>query len=196
MDADLRNSLYIGFANTIVVCNMKKLDVNLILTATSLIIAFGYVYFYMLSGRNQNPLTYRYQKVLNDKNLIIKHLIFGCSLSLIGIVRFSSLTLETYLFSPLIFIILLLLSNTVIKKIYKRNILIETFNRYSFTPRLNKKATFLDISFGLLIGIISLVGPLLLKYDKFDEINQERRNFKSQKHTAYNQGLAQWRVKA
>lgn len=174
----------------------EKLDVNLILTATSLIIAFGYVYFYMLSGRNQNPLTYRYQKVLNDKNLIIKHLIFGCSLSLIGIVRFSSLTLETYLFSPLIFIILLLLSNTVIKKIYKRNILIETFNRYSFAPRLNKKATFLDISFGLLIGIISLVVPLLLKYDKFDEINQERRNFKSQKHTSYYKGLTQWRVKA
>ena len=174
------------FSQTDVVCNMKKLDVNLILTAISLIIAFGYVFFYMLSGRNQNPLTYRYQKVLNDKNLIIKHLVFGCTLSLIGILRFSSLTLETYLFSPLIFFILLLISNTVIKKIYKRNILIETFNRYSFAPRINKKATFLDISLGLLIGLISLVSPLLLKYDKFDEINQERRNFKLQKYTAYN----------
>lgn len=126
---------------------MKNLDINLYLSIISLIIGFGYVFFYMLSGRNQNPLTYRYQKVLNDKTLLRKHLIFSFLLSSVGIFRYNSLTLETYLFSPLIFITLLIFSNTIIQKKYNRNILIETFNRYSFAPRINKKATYLDIFF-------------------------------------------------
>lgn len=158
---------------------MKKLDINLYLTVISLIIGFGYVFFYMLSGRSRNPLTYRYQKVLNDKLLLKKHLAFTSLLAIIGIFRFESLTLETYLFSPLIFIVLLILSNTIIQKIYKRNILIEIFNRYSFDSRINKKATFLDIFFGLIILLASIVGPLVLKFDKFDEMNKERRKFKS-----------------
>ena len=134
----------------------------------------------MLSGRNQNPLTYRYQKVLNDKTLLRKHLIFSFLLSSVGILRYNSLTLETYLFSPLIFITLLIFSNTIIQKIYNRNILIETFNRYSLAPRINKKATYLDIFFGLLIALLSLVGPIIMKSDKFDEINRERKKFKSE----------------
>jgi hypothetical protein len=158
---------------------MKNLDINLYLSIISLIIGFGYVFFYMLSGRNQNPLTYRYQKVLNDKTLLRKHLIFSFLLSSVGIFRYNSLTLETYLFSPLIFITLLIFSNTIIQKKYNRNILIETFNRYSFAPRINKKATYLDIFFGLLIAILSLVGPIIMKSDKFDEINRERKKFKS-----------------
>ena len=162
---------------------MKKRDVNLYLTTISLIIGFGYVLFYMLSGRNQNPLTYRYQKVLNDKLLLKKHILFASILSLIGLFRFNSLTLETYLFSPFIFILLLLLSNTIIHKIYNRNILIEIGSRYSYSPRVNKKATFLDIFFGLLIVLISLVGPIAMKYDKFDKMNEERKKFNSEKHT-------------
>lgn len=169
---------------------MKKLDVNLILTAISLIIGFGYVFFYMLSGRNQNPLTYRYQKVLNNNILLKKHLIISLLLSTVGIIRFNSLTLETYLFSPLIFITLLLISNTIIQKIYNRNILIEIFSRYSYSPRVNKKATFLDIFFGSIIVMTSIVGPIIMKYDKFDEMNNERRKFNSEKHTAYNSSLA------
>lgn len=133
----------------------------------------------MLYGRNKNPLTYRYQKVLNDKTLLRKHLIFSFLLSLVGILRYNSLTLGTYLFTPLIFITLLIFSNTIIQKIYNRNILIETFNRYSFAPRINKKATFLDIFFGLLIALISLVGPIIMKVNKFDERNRERKKLKS-----------------
>lgn len=133
----------------------------------------------MLSGRNKNPLTYRYQEVLNDKTLLRKHLIFSFLLSSFGILRYNSLTLGTYLFTPLIFITLLIFSNTIIQKIYNRNILIETFNRYSFAPRINKKATFLDIFFGLIISLISLVGPIIMKVEKFDERNRERKKLKS-----------------
>jgi hypothetical protein len=141
---------------------MEKLYINLYLTIISVIIGFGYVFFYMLSGQNQNPLTYRYQKVLNDKLLLKKHLIISCLLSIIGIFRFNSLTLETYLFSPFIFITLLLLSNTIIQKIHKRNILIEIGNRYGYSPRVNKKATYIDVFFGLLILLTSLCGPIFM----------------------------------
>lgn len=169
---------------------MKKLDLNLCLTIISLSIGFGYVFF-MLSGRNQNPLTYRYQKVLNDRSLFIKHLIFAGLLSIIGNFRFNSLTLETYFLSPIIFIILLIFSNTIIQKIYKRNILIESFSIYSSSPRVNKNAKFLDVFFGILILLASTCGPLIMKHDKFDEINRERRKFKLENPTAYNSGLLQ-----
>lgn len=170
---------------------MEKLDVNLYLTIISLSIGFGYVFFFMLSGKSQDPLTYKYQKILNNKSLLIKHLIFASLLTIIGIFRFNSLTLETYLFSPLIFLTLLLISNVIIQKIYHRNILIEIFSRYSFSPRVNKQATFLDIIFGLIILLTSVCGPIFMKYDKFDEMNKYRRKFKLENHTAYNSGLAQ-----
>jgi hypothetical protein len=165
---------------------MKEFDINLYLSIISIIIGFGYVFFYMLSGRNQNPLTYRYQKVLNNKILLKRHLIFACLLTAVGIFRYNSLTLETYLFSPIIFLIFLLISNSIIRKIYKRNILIETRNKYSCSPRVNKSAKFLDIFFGALIGLLSLVSPIIMKKDKFDEINKERRKFKSEKHLSNN----------
>lgn len=158
---------------------MTKLDVNLYLTLISISIAYGYVLIYMLMGKNQNPLTYRYQKVLNNKKLLKKHIIFGCFLSIIGVFRFKSLALETYLFSPLIFLLLLLLTNSIIKKKYNRNILIETFNKYSWQRRVNRKATFLDKFFGLSISLISLISPLIMKKDKWKEINYERKLYKS-----------------
>ena len=158
---------------------MRIIDIDLYLTIISMIIGIGYVLFYMLSGRNQNPSTYRYQKVLNDKTILRKHLIFACLLSTIGIFRYNSLSLETYFFSPAIFIILLLLVNTIIKKIYKRNILIEIRSKYSCSPRVNKRATFLDVFFGFLISLLSLIGPIIMKHDKFDEINSERKKLKS-----------------
>lgn len=130
----------------------------------SIAIAFGYVGIYMLMGRNQNPLTYRYQKVLNDKKTLTKHLIFGGILAIIGVLRFNSQTLETSLFSPLLFIILLLISNKFIRKYFHRNILIETFNKNSFfSKRVNKKANFYDKFLGITITLISLLLPLILK---------------------------------
>ena len=156
---------------------MKNIDVNLYLTIISISIGYSYVLIYMLMGRNQNPLTYRYQKVLNDKKALRNHLIFGGFLALIGIVRFNSITLETYLFTPLIFLILLLISNKFIKKYFHRNILIETFNKYSFSnKRVNIKANFYDKFLGLTITLISLTLPIIMKTDnKLKEYNQERR---------------------
>lgn len=158
---------------------MKDFDINLYLTAISIFIGFGYISIYMLMGRNQNPLTYRYQKVLNDKKTLTKHLIFSGILAIIGVLRFNSLTLETYLFTPLIFLVLLLVSNKFIQRYFHRNILIETFNRYSFfSKRVNKKASFYDKFLGITISLISLISPLAMKKDKFKEINQERRLYK------------------
>lgn len=118
----------------------------------------------MLMGKNQNPLTYRYQKVLNDKSILIKHLIFSGILAIIGVVRFNSNSLETSLFSPLLFLVLLLISNKFIRRYFNRNILIETFNKYSFfSKRVNKKANFYDKFLGITITLISLLLPLLLK---------------------------------
>jgi len=143
---------------------MQKIDINLYLSMISIAIAFGYVGIYMLMGRNQNPLTYRYQKVLNDKKTLTKHLIFGGILAIIGVLRFNSQTLETSLFSPLLFIILLLISNKFIRKYFHRNILIETFNKNSFfSKRVNKKANFYDKFLGITITLISLLLPLILK---------------------------------
>ena len=82
---------------------MKNFDINQFLTIISITIAYGYVLIYMLMGRNQNPSTYRYQKVLDDKKTLRNHIIFTGILAIIGLLRFNSLTLETYLFTPLIF---------------------------------------------------------------------------------------------
>ena len=158
----------------------------------------------MLRGQNQNPATYRYQKVLNDKNTLKKHLIFGTTLSIIGVLRFNSSAFETYLFTPLIFLLLLLGANSIIKRKYNRNILIETFPRFGFQKRVNKKATFLDIFLGITISLISLLSPLVMKSHKFEEINYERKLYKkygnintqkSAKHTAANIGFAKCGVK-
>lgn len=155
---------------------MKNFDINQFLTIISITIAYGYVLIYMLMGRNQNPSTYRYQKVLDDKKTLRNHIIFTGILAIIGLLRFNSLTLETYLFTPLIFLILLLISNKFIQRYFHRNILIETFNRYSFfSKRVNKKASFYDKFLGITISLISLISPLFMKQGKFKEMNQERK---------------------
>ena len=143
---------------------MQNIDINLYLTIISISIAFGYVVIYMLMGRNQDPSTYRYQKVLNHKKTLRNHIIFTVILAIIGILRFNSQTLETLLFSPLLFLILLIISNKFIRRYFHRNILIETFNKYSFfSKRVNKKANFYDKFLGLSITLISLLLPLMLK---------------------------------
>ena len=143
---------------------MQNIDINLYLTIISISIAFGYVVIYMLMGRNQDPSTYRYQKVLNDKKTLRNHIIFTGILAIIGVLRFNSQTLETLLFSPLLFLILLIISNKFIRRYFHRNILIETFNKYSsFSKRVNKKANFYDKFLGLSITLISLLLPLMLK---------------------------------
>ena len=143
---------------------MQNIDINLYLTIISISIAFGYVVIYMLMGRNQDPSTYRYQKVLNDKKTLRNHIIFTGILAIIGILRFNSQTLETLLFSPLLFLILLIISNKFIRRYFHRNILIETFNKYSFfSKRVNKQANFYDKFLGLSITLISLLLPLMLK---------------------------------
>ena len=47
-----------------------------------------------------------------------KHFLIAIFFALIGIFRFNSLTLETYYFSPIIFILLVKISNLIFTKLY------------------------------------------------------------------------------
>ncbi|HLF53206.1 hypothetical protein [Flavobacterium sp.] len=165
------------------------MDKNLILTSASLVFGIGYVGLYMLNGRNENPLTYKYNELFKNEKRI-NHITFALIFAVLGVIRYNSLTLETYYFSPILFIISLYIFNYIIKLIYKRNILIE-IRGSAFSSIINKRAKFMDKFFGFLILLISMAGPLIMKYDKFDEINAERRKFKKE-ITAYNSGLHQW----
>lgn len=149
------------------------MDADSILTLFSLFFGFSYVFF-MLYGRNRNPLTYRYNELLT-KDKRNKHFIIALSFSVLGAFRLDSLTLETYYFSPILFILSFYFFNTIIFSLYKRPILIEVGGT---SPLVNKKARFLDRFFGLLILCISLVTPLAMKYTKFDEINSHRKRIK------------------
>lgn len=150
------------------------MDTNSILTLLSLFFGFSYVFF-MLYGRNRNPLTYRYNELLK-KQKRNKHFAIALLFFILGVVRFDSLTLETYYFSPLLFIVSFYFFNVIIFAIYKRQILIEVRGA---SPTVNKKTTFLDRIFGFLILCISLVSPIIMKYDKFDEMNGYKKKNKA-----------------
>lgn len=110
---------------------------------------------FLLGGKNLNPITHQYNKIF-EPNLYSWVYIFICLfLCLVGI-YLKDVNLAIFYSTPLLFIIFLLIFNKIIKIIYKRNIIIVT--RWNFKP---KKATFLDVIFGYLIVLLSIILPLI-----------------------------------
>lgn len=137
---------------------MKDYNIDLFLNLLPTTITLAYLFFYLFFGTN--PLIYKYHQVLKNKNLLIKNIIFTFILCLIGIYRKDAPSLEALYFSPAIFLILLVISNQVIKLVFRRNISIELSG--SFNPEGNKKKL-LDNIIAVLIIITSFAAPLYLK---------------------------------
>ena len=155
-----------------------------IISGIVIILAFLYVHGYMLSGKARSPLSFRYNQLFTW-NKLKYHLIIALIISILGYFRFNSLTLETYYFTPLIFIVSTLLSNEIVKFFYKRNILLEIPSRTGW--RFSRNAKRLDKILLFFILINSMATPILMKYKKFDEINNRS---KKEINTAHNSGLA------
>ena len=144
---------------------------NSSLTILSILIGFGFIIFLIEKKNKQNNL-HEYHQLFEFKSSL-KYILISLFLSVIGIIRFNTLTLETYYFSPIIFIVLTIFFNFLIRKIYNRNIIIEVVGK-TLTPRRNKKTKILDKFFTLFILLSSLIIPLILKSNKFAEINQRK----------------------
>ncbi len=146
-----------------------------------IIFSFAYTFFYMLNGKGNSPLSFRYNQLFEWKSLKY-HLLFATIFAILGFVRIDSLTLETYYFTPILFITSTLMCNSIIKAIYNRNILMEVPSRLGDT--FSKNAKSLDKFFTFIIFLISLTVPIILKAPKFKEINN--RHLTEIKNTAYN----------
>lgn len=146
------------------------MDADSFLSLIAIVFASSYM-VYMFSGKNSNPKNSKYNELFNSR--ISGHLMFAFAFFIIGIVRFDSLTLETFYFTPSLFIFFLLIFNQIIKRLYYRNILIEI--RSNTSTYINKRSTFLDKLFGLAIIIFSIITPILMKQSNFDEINSKKK---------------------
>ena len=144
---------------------------NSFLTLLSIIIGFGFIIF-LIEKKNKQNKHQEYHQLFELKSSL-KYILISIFLSTIGIIRFNSLTIETYYFSPMIFIVLTIFFNLLVRKIYKRNIIIEVVGK-TLTPRRNKKTKVLDKIFALIILLSSLLTPIILKKNKFSDINERK----------------------
>ena len=159
----------------------------LTLTTISLIIGFGYVYF-MISGRaTLNPLKQRYIKLF-EKEYFIKHLIICSILAIIGLLRFTANTHETFYFLPIIFLIGLKLANSIIKLLFGRNIIIAT--RWDNPPEGKNEINFLDSLFIWLILTIGFGFCIMVKKSQFSKnYNNQNKQTEIINKTAANSGF-------
>jgi hypothetical protein len=112
---------------------------------------------FLLTGKNSNPITFRYNKIFNPDFSTRIYIILCFVLGLIGI-YFRNLNIALYYASPLFLILCLIFCNQIIKVIFKRNIIIAT--RWDFKPR---KINILDRMLGFLIIMSPFVMPIIYK---------------------------------
>lgn len=123
-------------------------------------LAFVFVsIFYMLSGRNSNPKTFRYNELLKNSSLK-KHLLIAICFSVLGIFRFNVKTLEAYYFTPLLFILTIKILNYPFPAFYNRNIIIAL--RGDRPPKGKNGIKILDRVLGYVIVVIPLLAPFII----------------------------------
>ncbi|MFH6987298.1 hypothetical protein ACHRVW_06085 [Flavobacterium collinsii] len=131
-----------------------------VLLIVPLFFGLGYLFFYMLTGANSNPKTFRYNQLF-EADKLIKHLIFALIFSIIGLVRYNSSQLEAFYFLPILFILALKSSNPLFRLLYNRNIIIAL--RWDNPPKGRNGIKILDRIIGVAIVAFSCTGPILLK---------------------------------
>lgn len=130
-----------------------------ILIFIPLAITWGYIFFFMLWGKEQNPKTFRYNTLFKNDTLI-KHLVFAIFFFILGMFRLKSHPAEAYYTAPLVFILLIKLSNPLFRNLYNRNIIIAT--RWDRPPKGKNGIKVLDRIIGSLILMFSLISPIIL----------------------------------
>ena len=116
------------------------------------IICFGNILF-LLSGKNSNPITFRYNNLFEFQKG--KWFLFVYLLLAFLSLFFKGSEATNLYSSPLLLAILILSSNLLIKLIYKRNIIIST--RWDYRP---SKTSILDILLSYFAILISILLPL------------------------------------
>ncbi|WP_166921793.1 hypothetical protein [Flavobacterium poyangense] len=126
--------------------------------------ALVYIIFYMLSGRNSNPTTFRYNELFKN-NTLKKHLLIAICFSILGIFRFNVIPLnvmplEAYYFTPLLFILTIKILNYPFSAFYNRNIIIAL--RGDRPPKGKNGIKILDRVLGCVIVVISITAPSII----------------------------------
>lgn len=130
------------------------------------LITFAY-WNYMLSGKNNNPKTFRYNDLFN-KNKLVKHLLFAICFAIIGTIKLYSNMIQLSYFAPALFILLTKLFNPLFHILYNRNIIIVT--RGSWPSRGKNGIKTLDYIIWLIIVVFSIFLPLIFDLNMFTHL--------------------------